>query len=90
MAKSLLAIQTIIEGSPNATPPTIGLRDLAISHPAFKPQINQTITAYDLAQTAYLSFHADLAAGKNPDPAAISAQIADILQKAQALIANIK
>ncbi len=90
MAKSLLVIQTIIEGDPKAVPPTTGLRGLAATNPTFKTQINQVIAGYNLAETSYLSFHADLAAGKNPDPAAISAQIADILAKAQALVMSVK
>ncbi len=90
MAKSLLVVQTIIEGDTKAVPQKTGLRDLAVSHPTFKAQINQVIAGYNLAETSYLSFHADLASGKNPNPAAISAQIADILAKSQALIASIK
>lgn len=90
MAKSLLVVQTIIEGDPKTVPPTTGLRDLAASHPASKASINQVIAGYNLAETAYRSFHADLIAGKNPDPTEISARIEGILQQAQALIASLK
>jgi len=90
MSKSLLVAQKAIEGDPTTVPPTIGLRDLAVTHPTFKPQINQVIAGYNLAETAYLSFHADVAAGKNPDPAAIQAQITDIVQKAIALAGSVK
>ena len=80
MAKSLLVAQTAIEQAKTLIP----------AHPTFKDQLNQVIAGYNLAETSYLAYHQALAAGNNPDPAAISAQIIEIMTKAQALVASIK
>lgn len=80
MSKSLLVAQTAIEQA----------KTLIVSHPTFKTQLNQVIAGYNLVESAYLSYHQDLAAGKNPDPSVIQAQIIDIVTKAQALVGSIK
>ena len=80
MSKSLLVAQSAIEQA----------KTLVTAHPAFKDRLNQVIAGYNLAETAYLSYHVDLAAGKNPDPTVIATQINDIVTKAQALVGAIR
>lgn len=58
--------------------------------PQFKTQLNQVIAGYNTAMNAYKTYHSASVQGTAPDPAALQAQIDQLVASVAALMAQIK
>lgn len=58
--------------------------------PQYKTQLNQVIAGYNAAMHAYQVYHAAAVAGSSPDPAALQAQISQLVASVAALVTQVK
>ena len=59
---------------------------LVATTPSIKAPLNQVIAAYNTTESAYLVYHAAVAAGGVPDPTALTAQITALTSNVAALV----
>ena len=77
MAGWLLTAQTAIEG----------LQPLVATYPGLKDPLNRVIVSYNTVESAYLVYHAALAAGGTPDATVLATQIKQLSASVAAVTA---